>query len=97
MYQEQAAQKIRVSRQTFGRIIASAHKKVAEALVKGKSIVIEGGEVSSLNLSASIGASDLCTCPKRKMKHSDSCQEMTCPKCGKEMMNNKESEFQNNQ
>jgi predicted DNA-binding protein (UPF0251 family) len=44
LYQEQAAQKMNVSRQTFGRIIDSAHKKVAEVLVKGKSLKIEGGE-----------------------------------------------------
>ena len=44
LYQEQAAEKMKVSRQTFGRIIASAHKKVADALVKGKALKIEGGE-----------------------------------------------------
>jgi len=33
-----------VSRQTFGRIIESAHKKVAEALVQGKALKIQGGE-----------------------------------------------------
>jgi predicted DNA-binding protein (UPF0251 family) len=44
LYQEQAAGKMNVSRQTFGRIIDSAHKKVAEALVKGKALKIEGGE-----------------------------------------------------
>jgi len=44
LYQEQAAQKMNVSRQTFGRIIESAHKKVAEALVQGKALRIEGGE-----------------------------------------------------
>jgi len=44
LYQEQAAEKMSVSRQTFGRIIDSAHKKVAEALVKGKALKIEGGE-----------------------------------------------------
>ena len=43
-YQEQAAEKMNVSRQTFGRIIESAHKKVAEALVQGKALKIEGGE-----------------------------------------------------
>ncbi len=43
-YQEQAAEKMNVSRQTFGRIIESAHKKVAEALVRGKALKIEGGE-----------------------------------------------------
>ena len=36
LYQENAAEKMKVSRQTFGRIIDSAHKKVAEALVQGK-------------------------------------------------------------
>jgi len=44
LYQEQAAEKMNVSRQTFGRIIDSAHKKVAEALVKGRALKIEGGE-----------------------------------------------------
>ena len=44
LYQEQAAEKMKVSRQTFGRIIESAHKKVAEALVQGKALKIEGGE-----------------------------------------------------
>jgi predicted DNA-binding protein (UPF0251 family) len=44
LYQEQAAVKMNVSRQTFGRIVDSARKKVAEALVKGKALKIEGGE-----------------------------------------------------
>ena len=44
LYQEQAAEKMKVSRPTFGRIIDAAHKKVAEALVKGKALKIEGGE-----------------------------------------------------
>ena len=44
LYQENAAEKMKVSRQTFGRIIDSAHKKVAEALVQGKALKIEGGE-----------------------------------------------------
>jgi len=47
LYQEQAAEKMAVSRQTFGRIIESAHKKVAEALVKGKALKIEGGEIDT--------------------------------------------------
>ncbi|MCJ7748108.1 MAG: DUF134 domain-containing protein [Desulfobacterales bacterium] len=44
LYQEQSAEKMNISRQTFGRIIESAHKKVAEALVKGKALKIEGGK-----------------------------------------------------
>jgi predicted DNA-binding protein (UPF0251 family) len=45
LYQDQAAKKMNVSRQTFGRIIDSGHRKVAEALVQGKALKIEGGEV----------------------------------------------------
>lgn len=45
LYQEDAAEKMKISRQTFGRIICSAHKKIADALVNGKAIKIEGGNV----------------------------------------------------
>jgi predicted DNA-binding protein (UPF0251 family) len=45
LYQEQAAEKMNVSRQTFGRIIESAHKKIADALVNGKALLIQGGSV----------------------------------------------------
>ena len=44
LYQDQAAERMNISRQTFGRIIDSAHKKVAEALVQGKALKIEGGD-----------------------------------------------------
>jgi len=43
LYQDKAAEKMNVSRQTFGRIIESAHEKVAEAFVEGKALKIEGG------------------------------------------------------
>lgn len=43
LYQEEAAEKMKVSRQTFGNIINSAHKKIAEALIKAKALKIEGG------------------------------------------------------
>ncbi len=43
LYQEQAAEQMGVSRQTFGLIIARAHKKIAEALTQGKAIRVEGG------------------------------------------------------
>lgn len=41
MYQEDAATAMGVSRQTFGRIVSSARKKVAEGLVHGKALRIE--------------------------------------------------------
>ena len=45
LYQEQAADQMRVSRPTFGRVIDSAHRKLADALVHGKALRIEGGPV----------------------------------------------------
>ena len=39
--QIEAAKKIKVSQSTLSRILISAHKKIAEALVKGKAIKIE--------------------------------------------------------
>jgi len=47
LYQEQAAEQMGVSRQTFGLIIARAHKKVAEALTHGKAICVEGAPVAA--------------------------------------------------
>lgn len=41
--QARAAEMMNISRPTFGRIIAAAHKKVAEALAYGKAIQIGGG------------------------------------------------------
>lgn len=45
LYQEAAAAQMNVSRQTFGRIVEAAHKKIADALVHGKALSIEGGPV----------------------------------------------------
>lgn len=39
--QVQAAEKMKISQPTFARILASANKKVAEALIGGKAIRIE--------------------------------------------------------
>ena len=41
LYQEDAAEKMKISRQTFGRILTSAHNKIADAIINGKSIRIE--------------------------------------------------------
>lgn len=45
MYQEEAAQQMNVSRQTFGNIIAAAHKKIADCLINSKALKINGGSV----------------------------------------------------
>jgi uncharacterized protein len=40
---EQAAEKMKISRATFGRIIEKARQKTVDAIVNGKAILIEGG------------------------------------------------------
>ncbi len=42
LYHEQAAEKMGISRQTFGRILESARGKVAMVLTKGLALRIEG-------------------------------------------------------
>lgn len=44
---EQAALKMQVSRPTLSRIYENARKKIAKAFVEGKTILIQGGKVSS--------------------------------------------------
>jgi predicted DNA-binding protein (UPF0251 family) len=45
LYQEDAAKKMNISRQTFGNIINSAHKKIADVLLHARALKIEGGVV----------------------------------------------------
>jgi predicted DNA-binding protein (UPF0251 family) len=47
LHQERAAARMRVSRQTFGRIVENARRKVAQALSSGMALNIEGGVVST--------------------------------------------------
>ncbi len=45
LYQEEAAGRMGVSRTTFGRILESARRKVAEVLAGGRCLRLEGGHV----------------------------------------------------
>jgi predicted DNA-binding protein (UPF0251 family) len=49
LYQEKAAEQMGISRQTFGRILESAHKKMADALINGKAIKINNDNNYTLN------------------------------------------------
>ncbi|MDD5691442.1 MAG: DUF134 domain-containing protein [Candidatus Omnitrophica bacterium] len=49
LYQEDAAKKMDISRQTFGNIINSAHKKIADVLLNAKALKIEGGTVKRID------------------------------------------------
>jgi uncharacterized protein len=44
---EHAAAKMNISRPTFGRILEQAHKIIADALLHGKALQIEGGPVTT--------------------------------------------------
>jgi len=44
LYQEAAALRMGVSRQTFGRIVEAARRKIADALVNGKALRVTGGK-----------------------------------------------------
>jgi predicted DNA-binding protein (UPF0251 family) len=76
-YQEQAAERMGVSRQTFGRIIESAHKKVAEALVKGRALKIEGGAIEA----SSAKRFSCCACRHAWKLSNDMRQPEFCPSC----------------
>lgn len=74
--QEQCAERMKVSRQTFQNIIDSARQKVAIALTEGKAINISGGNYSTKHC-------------KLKCLNCGEIYEMTyeqdrntCPKCG---------------
>jgi uncharacterized protein len=79
LYQEQAARKMKISRQTFGNIIVSAHKKVADFLINSKRLSIEGGAVEI----------DRCSFMCAECRHTWSVQCGTgrpkeCPQCKSE-------------
>ena len=46
LYQEKAGKRMKVSRATFARIVESARRKVADALLHGKALRLEGGTVA---------------------------------------------------
>ena len=55
--QGEAAERMEISRGTFQRILYEARKKVAEALIQGKSLVVQGGNYTV--------ASKVCNTSKR--------------------------------
>jgi len=49
LYQEDAAGRMKISRQTFANIVHEARRKVADALVHGKALKIMGSSPSKRN------------------------------------------------
>jgi uncharacterized protein len=80
LYQEDAARRMNVSRQTFGRILEAAHRKVAGALAEGKALLIEGGKVEMAP-----GRTFGCRACKTQWKEpSGKDRPRRCPQCRRE-------------
>lgn len=86
--QEECAEKMQVSRQTFQNIVDEARKKVATALIKGNAINISGG-----NYTRNICEFKCLACGNvYKIKYEE--DKQNCPECGsKEVICNKKSNF----
>ena len=88
--QEQAAEKMDISRITFLRIIDSAHRKVAKALTSGYAIKMEGGDVVMPNLD---GTGPTGKGPMTGRGAGRGCRmrtggtaECVCPECGEKVL-----------
>jgi predicted DNA-binding protein (UPF0251 family) len=86
--QEECAEKMNISRQTFQNIIDSARKKITTALIEGKAINISGG-----NYTRNICPYKCTACGKNyEIKYEE--DRKLCPYCGsKEVLCNKRSNF----
>lgn len=77
LYQEDAAARMGISRQTFGRIVQEARKKIAESLVEGKALRIRGGDYTLARAVCS------CTgCGHTWGLAADASMPCCCPECG---------------
>jgi uncharacterized protein len=81
LYQETASEKMGISRATFGRVLESAHRKLADALLRGKAIKIEGGVVKMAQKRVfSCGA-----CNHTWEEPFGTGRPEACPKCGSDL------------
>ncbi|MCJ7802470.1 MAG: DUF134 domain-containing protein, partial [Candidatus Marinimicrobia bacterium] len=69
-YHEKAAERMGISRQTFSRILSSAHKKIGDGIINGKVIKFKGGNYNFdkrgkiMNIKKGLGNGGECVCPK---------------------------------
>ncbi|MCD6434154.1 MAG: DUF134 domain-containing protein [Candidatus Diapherotrites archaeon] len=96
--QEECAKRMNISRGTFQRILNSARKKIADALVNGKAIRIEGGvyemvsqQQAGFGRGRGVGFGrglrpSYCVCPvcgnRQPKLPGVGCRQMKCEKCG---------------
>lgn len=81
MSHEEAGEQMGVSRATFGRIIEQARKTVADALIHGKAINVEGGNYKRVDpTSDRFFLCDHCQC--RWAEPPGTGRPKKCPSCG---------------
>jgi uncharacterized protein len=77
LYQEQAAERMGISRATFGRILEADHSKVARVLTGGCALRIEGGPVHPVR-----GYRMRClSCSHEWSVEATQAQPRACPQC----------------
>ncbi len=79
---EEAGRRMGVSRATFGRIIQNARRVVAEALVNGMAIRIEGGNYLAANGRATAYVCEECGNTWKELP--DKCGDLKCPRCSQD-------------
>ncbi len=96
--QEGAAKKMNISQPTFHRLVLGARRKIADAIVNGKAIRIEGGNYKMVQSRGAGmgrgmgfgGPASLCICPKCGYKEQKvrgiRCIDKKCPKCKSPMV-----------
>lgn len=82
MEQEECAARMEISRPTFQRILTSARKKIADSLINGKAINIEGG-----NFTLNICPVKCAGCDKEWLESYENFEAIKygnylCPNCG---------------
>ena len=93
--QEECAKKMSISQPTFHRLVSSARKKIADAIVNGKAIKIEGGIYKMVGVGRGgfgrgAGPPSVCVCPACGNSQAKvvglPCSQMRCNKCGSLMV-----------
>jgi len=83
----QSADQMKISRPTFSRLIEKARTKVAQALVNGLELVIEGG-----NIDFSLGRHRCRNCGEEQT-HALDTSIIDCPECGSADMEDLSAKF----
>ncbi|MCF7824585.1 MAG: DUF134 domain-containing protein [Candidatus Marinimicrobia bacterium] len=88
LYQLEAARRMNISRQTLGRILKTAHFKIADSLINGKILNLKGENMQHQHRGK--GSHGYCICPKCETREQHTpgqpCQSTPCPKCGMKML-----------